>query len=113
MNNIFFIYCNIFVIIIFDKLVEHCESLRCRHLLFSHYFGDQPPDCKKRQLCDVCKDPKKAEKALETFHRLAMNSFSSKIMKDADFDDSDLYEGGRNAGKFRVAVAFKHESNFF
>lgn len=38
-----------------------------------------------------------AEKALETFHRLAMNSFSSKIMSNADFDDSDLYEGGRNA----------------
>lgn len=81
----------------FDKLVDHCESLRCRHLLFSHYFGDQPPDCKKRQLCDVCKDPKMAEKNLETFHRLALNSFNTKMMKDADFDGSDLYEGGRNA----------------
>lgn len=81
----------------FDKLVAHCESLRCRHLLFSHYFGDQAPDCKKRKLCDVCKDPKMAEKTLETFHRLAMNSFSRKIMNNADFDDSDLYEGGRNA----------------
>lgn len=82
----------------FDKLVEHCETLRCRHLLFSRYFGDEaPPDCKKRQLCDVCKDSKQAEKNLETFHRLALNSFSSKIMQDADFDGADLYEGGRNA----------------
>lgn len=77
----------------FDKLVEHCESLRCRHLLFSHYFGDQAPDCKQRKLCDVCKDAKAAEKKLETFHKLSLNSFTSKM--DVDFDSSDLYEGGR------------------
>lgn len=79
----------------FDKLVECCESLRCRHFLFANYFGDQAPDCKKKNLCDVCKDIKSAEKKLETFHKLAMNGFTSKM--DVDFDDSDLYEGGRNA----------------
>lgn len=81
----------------FDILIDHCESLRCRHMLFSQYFGDKASDCKKRQLCDVCKDTKQTETKLETFHRLALNSFTSKMMKDADFDGSDLYEGGRNA----------------
>ncbi|XP_031625684.1 ATP-dependent DNA helicase Q-like 3 [Contarinia nasturtii] len=79
----------------FERLVDNCESLRCRHLLFSHYFGDHPPDCKQKQLCDVCKDYKGSEKKLENFHRLALNGFTSKM--DVDFDSSDLYEGGRNA----------------
>lgn len=81
----------------FEKLVDHCESLRCRHLLFSAYFGDKPPDCKKNDLCDVCKDGKKAEKKLEIFHQLSMSGFTSKM--DVDYDTSDLYEGGRNANR--------------
>lgn len=82
----------------FEKLVDHCEALKCRHLLFSQYFGDQAPDCKKRKLCDVCKDLKNAEKKLETFHRLINSSFVSKM--DVDFDSSDLYEGKSNFNKF-------------
>lgn len=79
----------------FQKLVDHCESTQCRHLLFSKYFGDDDPDCKRRRQCDVCKDRKKVEENVETFNRLANNSFSSKI--ESDFDTSDLYEGGKNA----------------
>lgn len=79
----------------FGHLVDHCESTNCRHLLFSKYFGDAPPDCTKRKLCDVCKDPKKTAEKLEGFHKLSMVGFSSKM--DVDFDDSsDMYEGGRN-----------------
>lgn len=80
----------------FGNLVNHCESSNCRHLLFSKYFGDSPPDCTKRKLCDVCKDPKKAALKLEEFHKLSLNGFISKM--DVDFDDSsDMYEGGKNA----------------
>lgn len=86
----------------FEKLVEHCESLKCRHLLFSQYFGDQAPDCKKRILCDVCKDPKKAEQILETFHRLSNSSFTSKM--DVDFDTSDLYEGKHDCNKIHLVL---------
>lgn len=90
----------------FEKLVEHCESLRCRHLLFSQYFGDATPDCKKRQLCDVCKDVKKAEKKLDEFHRLSMNGFNSKM--DYDFNDtSDLYEGKRKHQSQKVKTCFE------
>lgn len=28
--------------------------VRCRHAVFSKYFGDSPPSCKNR--CDVCKN---------------------------------------------------------
>lgn len=73
----------------FDEIVTYCEMMRCRHKLFSHYFGDPTPDCVRQ--CDVCKDPKRAEKALETFHKLSMNAtFKSSISLQ---DSSDLYEG--------------------
>lgn len=75
----------------FEKIVQYCETLECRHLLFSRYFNDKDkPDCKRR--CDVCKDPAKAKAALETFHRLSMNHYSSAI---EDTDTSELYGGGR------------------
>ncbi|XP_055856785.1 ATP-dependent DNA helicase Q5 [Episyrphus balteatus] len=79
----------------FDEMVKYCESIRCRHKLFSDYFGDPPPKCTNQ--CDVCKNPKNIEKALDTFHRLSMNSaFKSEISLS---NTSDLYEGGR-AGLF-------------
>ncbi|XP_055907995.1 ATP-dependent DNA helicase Q5 [Eupeodes corollae] len=76
----------------FDEMVKYCESIRCRHKLFSDYFGDPPPKCTNQ--CDVCKNPKNIEKALDTFHRLSMNSaFKSDISLR---DTTDLYEGGRS-----------------
>lgn len=94
----------------FQRLVNHCESLHCRHLLFSKYFGDAPPDCQKRKLCDVCKDKKRAEKKLEEFFRLGLNGFSSKM--DVDFDDtSDLYEGGRNAVRESEASYYQNDED--
>lgn len=73
----------------FDDIVSFCEMMQCRHKLFSKYFGDPTPDCKK--LCDVCKNPKKFEKALQTFHRLCMDSvFKSSVSLQ---DSADLYEG--------------------
>lgn len=94
----------------FDKLVNHCESVRCRHLLFSQYFGDATPDCKKRNLCDVCKDPKQAEKNLNEFHGLNLNGFVSKM--DYDFNDtSDLYEGGRNSMQDNAASYYQDDDS--
>lgn len=75
----------------FEKIVRYCESLECRHVLFSQYFNDKnKPDCKRR--CDVCKDPKKSKAALDTYHRLSMNHYSGAV---EDTDTSDLYGGGR------------------
>lgn len=75
----------------FEKITEFCERTTCRHKLFSDFFGDPTPDCSGQ--CDVCKRPKKAEKALEMFHRLCMDdAFKSHISLQ---DCADLYEGGR------------------
>ncbi|XP_058446184.1 uncharacterized protein LOC131427213 [Malaya genurostris] len=76
----------------FEKIVDYCESARCRHRLFSDFFGDDPPDCVN--MCDVCNDPKKVEKAIETFQKL---SVSGKLKTIVGYDDNfaDLYEGGR------------------
>uniref|UniRef100_A0A1A9URV8 ATP-dependent DNA helicase Q5 n=1 Tax=Glossina austeni TaxID=7395 RepID=A0A1A9URV8_GLOAU len=79
----------------FDEIVAFCEMLQCRHKLFSDYFGDPPPDCQKQ--CDVCKNPKKMEKALQTFQRLCMDA---ALKTDISLEDnSDLYEGGRAGAK--------------
>uniref|UniRef100_A0A8D8HUG5 ATP-dependent DNA helicase Q5 n=1 Tax=Culex pipiens TaxID=7175 RepID=A0A8D8HUG5_CULPI len=76
----------------FEKIVDFCESANCRHKLFSDFFGDDPPDC--NGMCDVCTDPKKVEKAIETFQQL---SVSGKLKTKIGYDDNfaDLYEGGR------------------
>ncbi|KAH8351483.1 hypothetical protein KR059_003516 [Drosophila kikkawai] len=79
----------------FEKITEFCERTTCRHKLFSDFFGDPAPDCSGQ--CDVCRRPKKAEKALEMFHRLCMDdTFKSHISLQ---DCADLYEGGRPGQK--------------
>lgn len=73
----------------FDEIVTFCEMLQCRHKLFSNYFGDPTPECVDK--CDACKNPKKLEKALQTFQRLCMDAvFKTGISLE---DSSDLYEG--------------------
>lgn len=73
----------------FERIVDFCEQTRCRHKLFADYFGDPAPACTAQ--CDVCKRPKQAEKALETFQRLCMDAtFKSHVSLQ---DCADLYEG--------------------
>nr|XP_033335332.1 ATP-dependent DNA helicase Q5-like [Megalopta genalis] len=38
----------------FEKTVSYCLEVKCRHAVFSKYFGDSPPPCKNR--CDVCEN---------------------------------------------------------
>lgn len=95
----------------FDKLVNHCESVSCRHLLFTKYFGDdKEPDCKRRAQCDVCKDRKKVEKSLETFNQLSVSGFASKIQ--TDFDTSDMYGGGRKGNLDNERAYAENDSEF-
>ncbi|XP_063707949.1 ATP-dependent DNA helicase Q5-like isoform X2 [Culicoides brevitarsis] len=78
----------------FRLMTQFCESLKCRHRLFSDYFGDEPPDCNDR--CDVCKNKESASKILEQFLQLGCNS---KLKGFIDFDaepiNNDMYGGGR------------------
>ena len=74
-------------------------SFSCRHAVFSHYFGDKPPNCKGQ--CDYCKNPKDTESKIQAF-------FSSDLSKipglDLD-DDQDLYGGGRR-GQAKYCLLF-------
>ncbi|KAK2588441.1 hypothetical protein KPH14_004436 [Odynerus spinipes] len=38
----------------FEKSVAYCLEAKCRHGVFSKFFGDSPPPCKNN--CDVCKN---------------------------------------------------------
>ncbi|XP_030385017.1 ATP-dependent DNA helicase Q5 isoform X2 [Scaptodrosophila lebanonensis] len=90
----------------FEKIVDFCEALRCRHKLFADYFGDPAPECVNQ--CDICKDPKRASKALDMFQRLCMDAtFKSHVSLE---DCADLYEGGR-AGSKRVAQDYADEDD--
>ncbi|KAG5682242.1 hypothetical protein PVAND_011606 [Polypedilum vanderplanki] len=82
----------------FEKMVEHCENVICRHILFTKYFGDPPPKCDS--MCDVCKDKKSCQKRLDSFLQISASaSMGTRIRtaaEEADF--TDLYEGGRSSG---------------
>lgn len=62
---------------------------RCRHAVFSAYFGDKAPDCKKQ--CDYCLNPKVTEEKTQAFFSSDMGKMSFNLFDD----DSDLYGGGR------------------
>lgn len=73
----------------FGKIVDFGQTIQCRHTLFTKYFNEKgKPDCKAT--CDVCKDKKAAEKALEMFQMLSLNRYSAAVVDD---DPSDLYGG--------------------
>lgn len=49
----------------FEKTVSYCLDVKCRHAVFSKYFGDSPPPCKNR--CDVCKHKRTVEERVAQF----------------------------------------------
>ncbi|XP_047102037.1 ATP-dependent DNA helicase Q5-like [Schistocerca piceifrons] len=79
----------------FEKIVEYCEKVRCRHSNFSRYFGDSEPQCNKR--CDVCRNKKSVEMSVQQF----LNDIFHKTRVSHDYNsyDDDLYEGGRRGQK--------------
>lgn len=81
----------------FLKMGEYCETIACRHKLFSNYFGDVPLPCKNR--CDVCKNPKEAQDALDNFLQLSYNFFLEPVQYE---DESDLNGGKCNYVPFVI-----------
>lgn len=74
----------------FEKIVDYAQTVACRHSMFSKYFNDKKiPECKK--MCDVCKDRKKAEKDLETYHKLSLNHYGAPVNENNE--PIDLYGG--------------------
>ncbi|XP_061183872.1 ATP-dependent DNA helicase Q5-like [Saccostrea echinata] len=85
----------------FDAMVKYCESLSCRHWSISKYFGDEKPEC--NNICDVCAEPKKVEKAMEDMQRSAYGSMKKGVPGGAMYtvseEDEEMYEGGRRGAK--------------
>lgn len=49
----------------FEKMVSYCLEPKCRHNIFSKYFGNSPPLCKDR--CDACKDEQAIKDRIASF----------------------------------------------
>lgn len=94
----------------FEKIQTYAETIECRHAMFSKYFNDSKPKCK--EMCDVCRDRKQAEKSLDMYKKLSLNHYSAPVM---DGDSSDLYGGkqiryinhSRKVKDFNLFMAFK------
>ncbi|CAH1403089.1 unnamed protein product [Nezara viridula] len=81
----------------FEKMVEYCETLRCRHWTFALYFGDEKPKCIKQ--CDVCADHKNVENLLTNFHHIGDNKTLAITSAEYEKNFNDLYEDGRRGLK--------------
>ena len=83
----------------FEVMVKYCESVSCRHALFSKYFGDSPPQCRDR--CDACKDKKGAMARLDTYMRggeKGPRGFRTTGVKEGN-DHLSMYGEGRKGQK--------------
>merc|ERR1712142_1174375 len=73
-----------------------CETVVCRHSVFSKYFGDKAPLCGGR--CDVCKDGKSVERRIGKLQACGSKrlGFNSKALS---VDGGELYGDGRRGMK--------------
>ncbi|KAB7495169.1 hypothetical protein Anas_05180 [Armadillidium nasatum] len=81
-------------------MIDYCELPICRHNSFARYFGDSKPDCRKQ--CDFCTNSKQTEKRVDDFKACLMRKKEFRFGPSnvtEDFDESDLYEGGRRGQK--------------
>lgn len=93
----------------FTKIVDHCEVVSCRHLLFTKYFGDEAPKCDS--MCDVCANKKKCVDKVESFLQMSANGYGSKIEDDFDPFGNDMYEGGRYEKKVKKGTFDEYDDD--
>nr|XP_050862028.1 ATP-dependent DNA helicase Q5-like [Vespula vulgaris] len=82
----------------FEKSVSYCLETKCRHSVFSKYFGDSPPACKNR--CDVCKNKDIVQARISQFEmcRSRLGRYSNKSSSSGDgfafskYDDMTDYQ---------------------
>ncbi|XP_018054998.1 PREDICTED: ATP-dependent DNA helicase Q5-like [Atta colombica] len=60
----------------FEKSIAYCLEAKCRHAVFSKYFGDSPPSCKNR--CDVCKNKDEVQARIAQFEMCQTRSNKSR-----------------------------------
>ena len=80
-----------------NVMVKYCESVACRHALFSKHFGDTPPACKNR--CDACSDRKAADAKLQSFATCMDRRVAFRTAGKMDSDSVDMYGEGRRGQK--------------
>ncbi|KRY11953.1 ATP-dependent DNA helicase Q5 [Trichinella patagoniensis] len=74
----------------FEEIVSFCESLKCRHAVFSAYFGGTLDRCGDN--CDFCTDPIGCEKRKFAFDQVG---YSTSWTCKSEDDATELYGGGR------------------
>ena len=66
---------------------------RCRHAVFSKYFGDSPPSCKNR--CDVCKNKDEVQARIAQFEMCQTRSNKSRSnvgsVIQIGYSDDEMY----------------------
>ena len=80
-----------------NVMVKYCESVSCRHALFSKHFGDTAPACKHR--CDACSDRKAADDKLQSFATSMDRRSAFRTAGKMDSDYSEMYGEGRRGQK--------------
>ncbi|XP_076240088.1 ATP-dependent DNA helicase Q5 [Calliopsis andreniformis] len=77
----------------FEKTVSYCLEAKCRHAVFSKYFGDSPPPCKNR--CDVCKDKNAVQSRISQFE-MSQTRSQPKCSSSSDGVALTKYEYGED-----------------
>ncbi|XP_032672790.1 ATP-dependent DNA helicase Q5-like [Odontomachus brunneus] len=95
----------------FEKSVAYCLETKCRHAVFSKYFGDSPPLCKNK--CDVCKNKDEVQARISQFEmcqsrsRKSRGNLGSIMRTDKDDEDDASFE---KESREKIIAAEKQEA---
>ncbi|XP_003399935.2 ATP-dependent DNA helicase Q5 isoform X1 [Bombus terrestris] len=99
----------------FEKTVSYCLEAKCRHAVFSKYFGDNPPPCEDR--CDVCKKKDDVQARISKFEMCQTRSQSQpKSSSNLDgialpkYDADENEYGGRLDSREKLLAESKRET---
>ncbi|XP_017795054.1 PREDICTED: ATP-dependent DNA helicase Q5-like [Habropoda laboriosa] len=98
----------------FEKTVAYCLEVKCRHAVFSKYFGDSPPPCKDR--CDVCKNKDVVQARVSQFEMSQTRTRISKPSSNLDgialskHDGDENEFGGQQVSREKLLAESKREA---
>ena len=67
-------------------MIMYCESVTCRHAVFSRYYGDEDPVCVDK--CDTCQNKGDVENKLKQFKRnsIIQTMRADKVQEKKEID---------------------------
>ncbi|KAL6433294.1 hypothetical protein ACFW04_006468 [Cataglyphis niger] len=78
----------------FEKSIAYCLETKCRHAVFSKYFGDSPPLCRNK--CDICKNKDEVQARIAQFemYQSTAKKFRSNVgsATQINYDDHEIDE---------------------